>query len=657
MTNFLSLRGDNFSSLRGDIRIVQYAILLTSVVCISAKSVILYGMPAVHSGTAIFVFLKIFVGGFAAAGPEIALTMAGGLIILAILSCLKSTYIRFIATFLALSMLFIIILLNIANIELIKLLGKDLSLGLLYFSDIFGSFNGRIAVFTWIPPYLWMFIGGVFASIGALAVLSRSVPRQVEQLLLWCAIGGLGLVALVANGHTPNVGYVGVQDVVARSGTLSFLNSFRDFTPSDSGAPIAPLAITQGNRLEPEPIDRNLIGKGAVRNVVLVVLESTAAQYLDIYGGRYSITPELNRLLDESLIVPKAYSHDVATSISLAALLTATYPWISVKTITSDAPQIKLPNLPTELRRRGWRTAFFHSSDTRHSQVDRFLSNVGFDLVQDYRGRECSGGTIVDQSEFYSQATIDACTFKSLGDWIQKDSQTPFFAVLWTFQQHYPYFRTNSGAERQFDLPELDENIRGKQHKTRYLNAIAEADHLIGQLVRQLRAQNILSNTLIVITGDHGEAFGGHGNSGHGVSLYEEDVRVPLVLINPLLFHKASAQRAAGHVDIAPTVLDVLGIEIPPAWQGNSLFREKFDQPIYFFTAWADYLVGNRTGDRKTIFHWLAQKVEVYDLARDPDERENLADKDPVSASLEAQKIRSWVGQQNRIIKSAIDSR
>jgi arylsulfatase A-like enzyme len=219
--------------------------------------------------------------------------------------------------------------------------------------------------------------------------------------------------------------------------------------------------------------------------------------------------------------------------------------------------------------------------------------------------------------------------------------------MLWTFQQHYPYFQTHPG--RQFDLPEL-KGEWALEHKTRYLNAIAEADALIASLVEKIRSRGLLSSTLIVISGDHGEAFGAHGSFGHGTNLYEEDVKVPIVMINPNLFPERSTERVTGHIDIAPTILDVLGFQPPADWQGASLFREKMNEPIFFFSAWTDYVIGNRIDDRKTIYRSLGNKVEVYDLVADPAETNDISDHEKSWTDAERQRIIVWVADQNKKI-------
>ncbi|KFG70795.1 hypothetical protein JH26_02240 [Microvirga sp. BSC39] len=222
--------------------------------------------------------------------------------------------------------------------------------------------------------------------------------------------------------------------------------------------------------------------------------------------------------------------------------------------------------------------------------------------------------------------------------------------MLWTLQQHYPYFRTKE--TRSYDFPTLRDEKWTAEHKAPYLDSIAEADTLIGNLVNDLRDLKLLDETLIIVTGDHGEAFQQHGSFGHGKGLYEEEVHVPLLLINPRLFPFRSTERVVGHIDIAPTVLDVLAIPSPSEWQGKSLFQPKREEPIYFFTAWLDYKVGYRLGSRKSVVSLLSDQVETYNLDMDPQEKINTSAKDPTIKTVEKVRIIDWVHNQNKFILS-----
>ena len=174
----------------------------------------------------------------------------------------------------------------------------------------------------------------------------------------------------------------------------------------------------------------------------------------------------------------------------------------------------------------------------------------------------------------------------------------------------------------------------------RYLGALSDADRLIGSLVRHLQQTGRFDDTLIIVTGDHGQAFGQHGTYGNGGAVHEESVHVPLILISPQLKGPRSSSRLAGHIDIAPTVVDALGLPIPAAWDGTSLFRNAPQRPIYFTNMMDEKVIGYRLGDRKVSANFVRGSVDIFDLSSDPGERKNLADRMPEK---EVARYRDWL--------------
>jgi lipoteichoic acid synthase len=165
-----------------------------------------------------------------------------------------------------------------------------------------------------------------------------------------------------------------------------------------------------------------------------------------------------------------------------------------------------------------------------------------------------------------------------------------------------------------------------------------------------------LDSTLIITLGDHGEAFGRHGQYVHASNIYEENVHIPLVFINRRLFAGEESSVIAGQVDIAPTVLDLLGLPQPSDWQGRSLFASDRSPRTYFFAPWADLLFGYREGERKNIFNATSGQYEAYDLKDDPQETRNLIDQLPGARQQILDRTAAWVQYQNRMIKNLTTS-
>ena len=146
------------------------------------------------------------------------------------------------------------------------------------------------------------------------------------------------------------------------------------------------------------------------------------------------------------------------------------------------------------------------------------------------------------------------------------------------------------------------------------------------------------------MTGDHGECFGApHRTWGHGFRLYQEGINVPLMLWNPRLFEGGGRPATiAGHVDVNPTILDILGVPAPSSWEGRSVFAPGRPPRAYFYAANDDYLLGVREGPFKYIYNVTRGREELYDLVHDPDEQTNVAGVYPGRCRVLRQRLAAW---------------
>jgi arylsulfatase A-like enzyme len=373
-----------------------------------------------------------------------------------------------------------------------------------------------------------------------------------------------------------------------------------------------------------------------IRNVVFFVLESVAAEYV----GNPKYTPELCKHLPAAATFSNVYTHCPSTHISMAAMLTSSYPWISYKCITKEYPSIVLPSLSGELKQQGFRTAFMHASDNRFQRMDEFLGYRGFDAIEDLRTLSCAADAqqYTEDYEPYLNGVDDACLVRSFTRWVDKgDTAKPFFAMLWTMQTHFPYF---------LDGPEQEMGVKDRR-QNRYLNSLRHSDMVLGQLLEELKRKGLYESTLVVVVADHGEAFNDHNQYGHGSAIYEENVHVPLVLINPRLFNGRQYATLGGHVDVAPTVMELLGLPSPAEWEGNSLFAANRRERTYFFAPWTDFKFGYRQGPYKVIYNGTLDTIEVFNLDADPDEQHNIAGEMPALVDESYDRLAAWVQYQN----------
>jgi lipoteichoic acid synthase len=166
-----------------------------------------------------------------------------------------------------------------------------------------------------------------------------------------------------------------------------------------------------------------------------------------------------------------------------------------------------------------------------------------------------------------------------------------------------------------------------------------------GDLLRGLDSRGLLESTLIIVMGDHGEAFNEHGRTSHQ-ALYQEDLHIPLLLINKSLFHGERDSTLGGIIDLAPTIMDLLDHPLPEPWQGRSLFDSDRSGRVYFFAPYSSVYFGYREGSRKLIFNATSNTAELYDLQTDPREKVNLAPREAEAVAAGRNRLAAWARHQ-----------
>ena len=254
----------------------------------------------------------------------------------------------------------------------------------------------------------------------------------------------------------------------------------------------------------------------------------------------------------------------------------------------------------------------------------RFGLARGFDPYDD-RYPEPGAGESFRFAERRAEAVVDAA-----GGWILgADASSPWFAWVHLFDAHAPY---DAPAEYQ-------------QGRTPYDAEVAYADAMLGRLLDRLRRANVFDRTLIVITADHGESLGDHGELTHGLFAYDSTLAVPLIVHGPGIGH-GLVEAPVGHADILPTVCDLLGVAVPAVVDGQSLVHPPDAERAVYFEAldasltrgWAP-LSGVATGRWKFI---ALPTPELYDLATDPNESHNLADRESARREALARTRTQW---------------
>jgi hypothetical protein len=365
-----------------------------------------------------------------------------------------------------------------------------------------------------------------------------------------------------------------------------------------------------------------LRGAAAGRHLVLVSLESTAAQYLGLYGADRDPMPNLTALARDAIVFDHAYTAYPESIKGLYSLLCSTYPALNRDVaLYAQAPCASIAGL---LAHRGYRTALFHSGRFGYLGMEAVARNRGYEVLAD-------AGNIGGAHES-SFGVDEPSTVASILSWIDRlPTGSRFFVTYLPIAGHHPYETPAAGP---FD----DRDDVG-----RYRNALHYADESLGALMRGLDARGLTNRTIVIVFGDHGEAFGTHdGNYGHTFQLFEENVHVPLVVAAPgIVARQVRSRQIVSLVDVAPTVQDLLGNPVPSGYAGRSML-DGGSRMAFFATDYSRRLAGLRDGRFKAIYELDSGRTRLFDLNADPAERFDVAAAHADRVSWYARNLRNW---------------
>ncbi len=400
-------------------------------------------------------------------------------------------------------------------------------------------------------------------------------------------------------------------------------------------------------------------GREQPPNLLLVSLDTTRGDHLSAYGYERRTTPNLERLAAEGVRFAEAYAPAPTTGPSHATLFTALAP--ITHRVVKNGRQLKpsLETLAERLAAAGWETAGFVSSYVLDA---RFGWDQGFGHWDD--DFDVSTATTMVPAESGAEAfdrRATETTRRTLawldGDWKR---ERPFFLFVHYMDPHEPWVAPPQFVQR-LRTPDLPaDGISGMV--ARYDAEIAFVDHQLGVLLRALEKQGLAENTLVAVTADHGEGLLDHGELNHGTQLYEEQMRVPLLLRWPRgLPAGLVVEGPVSLVDLAPTLLDLAGVEVAGGapMQGQSL-RPRIegqapsdeDAPVFLFRPDNTEVPGEqyavRVGSWKLIVGPGDGARELFDLAADPEERNDLAAQETERVEALDARIREWLRAHQR---------
>lgn len=296
-----------------------------------------------------------------------------------------------------------------------------------------------------------------------------------------------------------------------------------------------------------ENADRPPVATGP--NVLLVTLDTTRADRIGCYGYETAQTPAIDSIAERGLLFENAYCQVPLTLPSHVSLLTGTYPAVNGIRINGGGVVTEAtPSLALVLQRRGYRTGAFTSVVVLHNT---YGLDQGFDVYDDVY----EGATLRSSGRTTSMRLANETCDRAIA-WLENGDDTPFFMWLHFFDPHLPLNPP----------PPFDEALEDP-----YDGEIAFCDAQIGRVLEWLERAQKLDDTLVIITSDHGEALGDHGEDEHGLFLYSSTTRVPLVMAGPGLPGQPTAVTGAvSLVSLMPTLLDCLEVGVDFDMNGES---------------------------------------------------------------------------------------
>lgn len=360
-------------------------------------------------------------------------------------------------------------------------------------------------------------------------------------------------------------------------------------------------------------------------NFLLITIDTLRADRLSCYSREHLETPNIDSLAEIGILFTRAFAHTSTTLPSHANILLGTVPlYHGVHDNSNFVVQKDFLTLARHLKSFGYSTGAFVGAYPLDS---RFGLTQGFDVYDDdYGSQNFQEPSYVERR---AEVVIDSAL-----KWLKRQ-KPPWFLWMHCFDPHIPY--------------ESPEPFRTQYKETPYNGEVAYIDSTLGKLFNYLKDNNFFDNTLIIFTGDHGESLWEHGEITHGYFAYNSSIWIPLIISVPgvkarKVFHQVS------HIDIFPTVCDVLNIKKPSFLQGISLLpsikgKKLPKRPIYFESMYPYYsrgwapIRGFIYDDEKFIDSPIP---ELYDLDKDFDELKNLA---------ETESLENYQKQLARIIK------
>ncbi len=354
-------------------------------------------------------------------------------------------------------------------------------------------------------------------------------------------------------------------------------------------------------------------------HVIFLFMESFRAKNIGVLGAERGATPHFDRLSKEGILFTDFYANSVRTSRSVVSSLFGIPSDVDASEVAARAksPFIGIPQLMQE---GGYQTSYLHNGPIEFEKQDHFFNLHGYDVVH---GKD-EMIKAFPKAESSSWGLPDECLMHYATNFLEEKGENPQFLTLFTISNHHPW-----NLPTHYQPPAFPAEISRIYRK--YLNTFHYSDACLGLLVELLREKGLLQSTLLFVLGDHGYPMGEHNNFVEQRYLYEENIRVPLMIYGEgRVTIPKKITTPGSQLDLVPTLMDILGLHGFNHSIGSSLMRKIEEREIFFHNPYVFKNFGCRAGKYKFIYTRISQELELYDLEEDPDEKHNIAPENPI---------------------------
>lgn len=473
-----------------------------------------------------------------------------------------------------------------------------------------------------IPPVGWVvLVAGLVTVLAGPPLVARWVGQRFDgdppeqdgganhRLAVACLVGGLVslfVAAIPATDLSHDVGFSREQGLHLLITT--FVRSPVTVEDAEPRFDIGQLRV--------EPPEET--GEGP-ENIAFIILESVRASATTPHNPELETTPHLDELAEQSIFFEQAYAVVPHTSKALIALLCGVPPRVEMEIVEAQAGGTPGRCMPTLLADHNYDSVFLQSATEEFEFRPGLVANIGYD---EFIPLEQMDPTGYEEANYFG--IEDDVILPYSKEWLE-ERDGPFMATYLTITPHHDYRAPDTYGTHDFAEDDVF---------NRYLNSVRYVDHFIENVLDQYRELGLYDDTLFVIVGDHGEAFGEHGREQHDNVPWQEGVHVPMMIYDGSgQLEPREVEKTTSHIDLAPTIFELMDFDLEggdyPGYSLSELDPERYA----FFSCWYDdQCAGFVQQGLKYIHHYGHRPDEMFDVIEDPREQHNLLDEDDVDA-------------------------